>query len=100
MNFVRTLTLRQLQIFAVAARHLSYARAAEELHLSPPAVSMQLKQLEDNVGLPLFERMGRGVGKLQNWKKAIVTLKDGDSIADVARADVDEDLDVDEVAAV
>ncbi len=61
MNFVRTLTLRQLQIFAVAARHLSYARAAEELHLTPPAVSMQLKQLEDNVGLPLFERMGRGV---------------------------------------
>ena len=61
MNFVRTLTLRQLQIFVVAARHLSYARAAEELHLTPPAVSMQLKQLEDNVGLPLFERLGRGV---------------------------------------
>ena len=61
MNFVRNLTLRQLQIFVVAARHLSYARAAEELHLTPPAISMQLKQLEDNVGLPLFERMGRGV---------------------------------------
>lgn len=61
MNFVRTLTLRQLQIFVVAARHLSYARAAEELHLTPPAISMQLKQLEDNVGLPLFERLGRGV---------------------------------------
>lgn len=61
MNFVRNLTLRQLQIFVVAARHLSYARAAEELHLTPPAISMQLKQLEDNVGLPLFERLGRGV---------------------------------------
>ena len=61
MNFVRSLTLRQLQIFVVAARHLSYARAAEELHLTPPAISMQLKQLEDNVGLPLFERLGRGV---------------------------------------
>ena len=61
MNFVRSLTLRQLQIFVVAARHLSYARAAEELHLTPPAISMQLKQLEDNVGLPLFERQGRGV---------------------------------------
>lgn len=61
MNFVRSLTLRQLQIFVAAARHLSYARAAEELHLTPPAVSMQLKQLEDNVGLPLFERLGRGV---------------------------------------
>ena len=61
MNFVRNLTLRQLQIFVVAARHLSYARAAEELHLTPPAVSMQLKQLEDNVGLPLCDRLGRGV---------------------------------------
>lgn len=61
MNFIRNLTLRQLQIFVVAARHLSYARAAEELHLTPPAISMQLKQLEDNVGLPLFERLGRGV---------------------------------------
>ncbi|MDP3537514.1 MAG: LysR substrate-binding domain-containing protein [Azonexus sp.] len=65
MNLVRTLTLRQLQIFVVAARHLSYARAAEELHLTPPAVSMQLKQLEDNAGLPLFERMGRGVALTQ-----------------------------------
>jgi len=61
VNFIRSLTLRQLQIFVVAARHLSYARAAEELHLTPPAISMQLKQLEDNVGLPLFERLGRGV---------------------------------------
>jgi DNA-binding transcriptional LysR family regulator len=65
MNLVRTLTLRQLQIFVVAARHLSYARAAEELHLTPPAVSMQLKQLEDNAGLPLFERHGRGVALTQ-----------------------------------
>lgn len=65
MNFIRSLTLRQLQIFVVAARHLSYARAAEELHLTPPAISMQLKQLEDNVGLPLFERLGRGVALTQ-----------------------------------
>lgn len=59
MNFVRTLTLRQLQIFAVASRHLSFARAAEELHLTQPAISMQIRQLEDAVGLPLFERVGR-----------------------------------------
>ena len=38
-------TLRQLQVFAAAARHLSHSRAAEELHLSQPAVSMQIKQL-------------------------------------------------------
>ncbi|MGC3987523.1 MAG: LysR family transcriptional regulator [Pseudorhodoferax sp.] len=41
------------------ARHLSFARAAEELHLTPPAVSMQVKELEEQVGLTLFERTGR-----------------------------------------
>ncbi|MCY1517721.1 HTH-type transcriptional activator CmpR [compost metagenome] len=53
------LTLRQLNIFEAVARHLSCTRAAEELHLSQPAVSMQLKQLEDNIGLALFEQLGK-----------------------------------------
>jgi DNA-binding transcriptional LysR family regulator len=65
MNFIRSLTLRQLQIFLVAARHQSYARAAEELHLTPPAVSMQLKPLEDTIGLPLFERVGKKLALTQ-----------------------------------
>jgi DNA-binding transcriptional LysR family regulator len=56
MDFVRTLTLRQLQIFVAAARHNSFVRAAEELHLTQPAVSMQIKQLESVVGMELFER--------------------------------------------
>jgi LysR family transcriptional regulator, low CO2-responsive transcriptional regulator len=59
VNFVRSVTLRQLQIFVIAARCPSFARAAEELHLTQPAVSMQIKQLEDAVGLPLFERVAR-----------------------------------------
>jgi DNA-binding transcriptional LysR family regulator len=59
VNFVRTLTLRQLQIFATASRHSSFVRAAEDLHLTQPAISMQIKQLEESVGLPLFERVGR-----------------------------------------
>jgi LysR family transcriptional regulator, low CO2-responsive transcriptional regulator len=59
VNFIRSLTLRQLQIFAVAARHMSFARAADELHLSQPAISMQIRQLEEATGLPLFERIGR-----------------------------------------
>lgn len=52
-------TLRQLEVFEVVARLLSYTKASKELHLSQPAVSMQIKQLEENAGLPLFEQVGR-----------------------------------------
>jgi len=52
-------TLRQMRVFEAVARHLSYTRAAEELFLTQPAVSMQIKQLEENVGLPLFEQLGK-----------------------------------------
>ena len=55
------LTLRQLNIFQAVARHLSFTRASKELHLTQPAVSMQIKQLEDEVGLPLFEQVGKKV---------------------------------------
>src|SRR3989338_6285552 len=54
-------TLRQLQVFEKVASHLNYSRAAEELYLSQAAVSMQVKQLEENVGLPLFEQMGKKI---------------------------------------
>ena len=54
-------TLRQLQVFEKVANHLNYSRAAEELYLSQPAVSMQVKQLEGHIGLPLFEQMGKKV---------------------------------------
>lgn len=52
-------TFRQLKVFEAAARLLSYTRTAEAMHLSQPAVSMQIKQLEENVGLPLFEMLGK-----------------------------------------
>lgn len=55
------LTLRQLQVFEKVATHLNYSRAAEALYLSQPAVSMQIKQLEENLGLPLFEQMGKKI---------------------------------------
>lgn len=54
-------TLRQLKVFESVARHLSYSRAADELHLTQPAVSMQIKQLEDNISLPLFEQLGKRI---------------------------------------
>jgi len=55
------ITIRQLQVFASVAKHLSYTRAAEELHLTQPAVSMQVKQLEKSVGLNLFEQVGKKI---------------------------------------
>lgn len=55
------LTLRQLEVFEAVARLGSYTRAAEELHLTQPAVSMQVKQLEDSAGLPLFEQLGKKI---------------------------------------
>lgn len=55
------LTLRQLQIFEAVARHLSYSRAAEELHLTQPAVSMQMRELEGNLGLAILEQIGKKI---------------------------------------
>ncbi|MGD2053223.1 MAG: LysR family transcriptional regulator [Gammaproteobacteria bacterium] len=55
------LTLRQIEVFIAVARHKNYTRAAEELHLSQPAVSMQIRQLEDGIGLPLFEQVGKQI---------------------------------------
>lgn len=52
-------SLRQLQIFDAVARDLSYTRAAEALHLTQPAVYTQVRQLEDQVGHPLIERVGK-----------------------------------------
>jgi len=52
-------TFRQLRVFVEVVRHGSVQRAAESLHLTPPAVSMQVKEIESQVGLPLFDREGR-----------------------------------------
>ena len=55
------ITLRQLKVFERVARRLSFTRAAEELVLTQPAVSMQIKQFEEAIGLPLFERLGKKI---------------------------------------
>ncbi|MBI2293354.1 MAG: LysR family transcriptional regulator [Betaproteobacteria bacterium] len=58
---MKNVTLRQLKVFEAVARHLNYSRAAQELHLSQPAVSMQMKQLEGSAGMPLFEQAGKKI---------------------------------------
>jgi len=58
---MKNATLRQLKVFETVARHMSFSRAAEELHLTQPAVSTQVRQLELHVGLPLFEQLGKRI---------------------------------------
>jgi DNA-binding transcriptional LysR family regulator len=58
---MRHVTLRQLRVFEAVARHLSFSRAAAELHLTQPAVSMQVKSLEGEAGLPLVEQIGKRI---------------------------------------
>lgn len=53
------LSLRQLELFACVARNESYSRAAEELQLTQPAVSVQIRNLEESIGSPLLEYVGR-----------------------------------------
>jgi len=88
-------TLKQFRTFAAVARLQNFARAAEELHLTPPAVSMQIKELEAAVGLPLFERAAKAVtltttGEylLVYVRRLLATLKDAeDAIARLKRAE-------------
>jgi len=58
---MRHATLRQLKVFESVARHLSFSRAAEELHLTQPAVSTQVAKLEDLAGNTLFEQLGKKI---------------------------------------
>lgn len=53
--------LTALRAFDAAARHLSFARAAAELNVTPAALSFQIKSLEDHLGVPLFHRLNRAV---------------------------------------
>jgi DNA-binding transcriptional LysR family regulator len=70
------LTLRQLQVFESTARHLSLSRAAEELHLSQPGVSMQLKKLAEAVGHPLLEQAGKRVKLTQHGQELLATARE------------------------
>lgn len=84
---MKSVSLRQLRVFASVAKHLSFARAAEELHLTQPAVSMQIKELQAAVELPLFERSGRtvrltmpGEYLLVYARRVLATLKEAESV--------------------
>lgn len=82
---MKNVSFRQLRVFDEVARRLSFVRAAEALHLTPPAVTMQIKELEGHVGLPLFDRRGRQVSLtttgeyfLVYTRRLLGTLKDAE----------------------
>jgi DNA-binding transcriptional LysR family regulator len=85
---MKNATFRQLRVFNEVARHLSFSKAAKALHLSPPAVTMQVKELEGHVSMPLFERQGKQVAlttageyMLVYARKILATLKDAEDAA-------------------
>lgn len=69
-------TLHQLKVFEVVARHGSFTRAAEELFLTQPTVSMQVKQLTKTVGLPLFEQVGKRLYLTDAGRELLVTCRE------------------------
>jgi DNA-binding transcriptional LysR family regulator len=83
-------TFHQLEVFDCVARRLSFTRAAEELSLSQPTVSAQIRQLSDEVGLPLFEQIGKTIsltdagrellaasrGVFDTWSRFEMTIAD------------------------
>lgn len=75
-QLARRFSLRQLQVFEAVARLLSYTRAAEEMHLSQPTVSMQIKKLESDIGLPLTEQIGKKVSLTEAGTALYQTARD------------------------
>ena len=69
-------TLHQLEVFEATARHSSFTRAAEELFLTQPTVSMQVKQLTKAIGLPLFEQVGKKLYLTEAGKQLFSTCQD------------------------
>ncbi|MGD9950967.1 MAG: LysR substrate-binding domain-containing protein [Burkholderiales bacterium] len=73
---LRHTSLRRLRVFEAVARHRSFSRAAAELHLTQPAVSMQVQQLEAEIGLPLLEQMGRRLDVTPAGREVVACARD------------------------
>ncbi|NIR91690.1 MAG: transcriptional regulator GcvA [Gammaproteobacteria bacterium] len=77
--------LTALRAFDAAARHLSFARAAEELHVTPAAISQQVRALEDYLGVKLFRRLPRSVVITEAGQSGLIALREGlDKLAEAA----------------
>jgi LysR family transcriptional regulator, low CO2-responsive transcriptional regulator len=69
-------TFRQMEIFEAIARLGSFTRASEELHLTQPTVSMQMKKLSDIVGIPLIEHVGKKIQLTETGRDLVQTCRD------------------------
>lgn len=78
--------LNSLRVFEAAARHLSFTKAAEELHVTPGAVSQQIKALEDFLQTPVFRREKRALLLTDEAQASLPILREGfDKLADAAQ---------------
>jgi LysR family glycine cleavage system transcriptional activator len=69
--------LNALRAFEAAARHLSFSRAAEELHVTPAAISQQIRHLEEYCGQKLFRRLTRALALTEAGAAALPALREG-----------------------
>lgn len=73
---IQRATLHQLRIFNELSRELSIARTARNLHLTPPAISIQVKQLSETIGEPLLEQVGKKLFLTEAGKLVAATCRD------------------------
>ncbi|GAA5174482.1 LysR family transcriptional regulator [Niveibacterium umoris] len=76
----RRITFRQLESFEAVARHRSFTRAADALHLTQPAISIHVRQIADVLGLPLFEQNGREVSLTPAGEELLETVRSLDDV--------------------
>src|SRR5690242_6841220 len=69
--------LSVLRAFEASARHLSFKKAAEELHVTPAAVSQQIKSLESYLGVPLFRRLTRALELTRHGTAMLPRVREG-----------------------
>jgi len=94
-------TIQQMRLFEAVARHGSVTRAAEEVHLTQPAVSIQIRRLEENAGISLFDQIGRklyltaaGLEVLESSRKILGEMDHLSDTVDTMRGEVSGPLRV------
>ena len=86
----RRITFRQLETFAAVAKHRSFTRAADALHLTQPAISIQVRQIADTIGLPLFEQQGRDLTLTRAGEELLDTVRSLDDVWNRFESAIDE----------